>query len=151
MKKIIAVIYILLFSLGLSSCDKDDDKATQEVFVGFLNSKMDVSEHSGVLDIPLVVSGVRDDINLNIVVNLSVSDGSAKKDVDYKLPESVVKINSAGNYIIQVTLIDNDDVNEIKNFKVSISSVIGATKTNISEVEVFVLSEDRPIPVAPNI
>ena len=151
MKKYIAVIYILLFSLGLSSCDKDDDKATQEVFVGFLNSKMDVSEHSGVLDIPLVVSGVRDDINLNIVVNLSVSDGSAKKDVDYKLPESVVKINSAGNYIIQVTLIDNDDVNEIKNFKVSISSVIGATKTNISEVEVFVLSEDRPIPVAPNI
>ncbi len=146
MKKLIYIMYLLLFSFAFVSCDDNEDVLPTDLTVGFLKSRLDVGENSGLLEIPLVVKGARADVALDLVANFTAKDGSAVSSVDYELVSKSLTLTSAGSYVVQVKIMDNNEVppkgGDYKNFTISLASVVGNAKTKISEIEISIVEND---------
>ena len=79
MKYIIYNLWILMF---LFACSESEQVEYSKLSVGFQKSKIDVGENTGILEIPVVLSGANMDMPLQISVQVSATDGDAVAGVD---------------------------------------------------------------------
>jgi hypothetical protein len=140
MKKILYSLCMLLALWGCSSSEQLDYSALS---VDFVRNKIDVGENAEILEIPVVLSGWRNDEQLEVTLQATTKDNSAVAGVDYELIDKEVTFNTCGRAYIKVKLIDNDEITDAsKDFEVQLQVVTPQVKTSISTVKVFILSDD---------
>lgn len=140
MKYILYSLWILLF---LFACSESEQVEYSRLSVGFQKSKVDVGENTGMLEIPVVLSGCNVDMPLQVSVQASTVDGEAKSGVDYELVDTKLTFNMCGTTTLRIKIIDNQEItNDVKTFTVSIKAENPEISSVISTVKVYILSED---------
>lgn len=140
MKYILYSLWILLF---LFACSESEQVEYSRLSVGFQKSKVDVGENTGMLEIPVVLSGCNVDMPLQVSVQASTVDGEAKSGVDYELVDTKLTFNMCGTTTLRIKIIDNQEItNDVKTFTVSIKAENPEISSAISTVKVYILSED---------
>ncbi len=140
MKQIIYSLWILLFLVGCSESDKVDYTT---LTVDFQKSRIDVGENSGVLEIPVVLSGCRSDIPLNVSVQVTAEDHSGIAGVDYELLDSKLIFQGCGTATLRVRIIDNDQIEEgYKSFTIHLNPETAGVQTKIPVMKVDIISDD---------
>lgn len=140
MKQIIYSLSILLMLLG---CSKSDEIDYSALHVDFLRNKVDVGENSGILEIPIVLSGCQVDIPLMVSVQITATDHSAVSGVDYELLDKQVTFSNSGASTVRVRIIDNPEITEtMKDFTLSLKTETPGVQTKMSTTQVYILSDD---------
>lgn len=140
MKQIIYSLWILLFLVGCGESDKVDYTT---LTVDFLKSRIDVGENSGILEIPVVLSGCRSDIPLSISVQVTAEDHSGILGVDYELLDSKLIFQGCGIATLRVRIIDNDQIEEgYKSFTIHLNPETAGVQTKIPVTKVDIISDD---------
>lgn len=140
MKKI---IYSLFLMSMLFACSGSDQLNYESLNVGFTKDKIDVGENSELLEIPLILSGCRNDEPLSVSVQATTVDNTAKSGIDYELVDKDLKFSTCGTALLKVRIIDNDEISDdVKDFSVKINVQTASVKSTISTVKVFILSDD---------
>lgn len=140
MKYIIYNLWILMF---LFACSKSEQVEYSKLSVGFQKSKIDVGENTGILEIPVVLSGANMDMPLQVLVQVSATDGDAVAGVDYELMDTRLAFEVCGQTTLKVKIIDNEEVtNDIKTFTISLKADNPEVKSEISSIKVYIISDD---------
>lgn len=140
MKYIIYNLWILMF---LFACSESEQVEYSKLSVGFQKSKIDVGENTGILEIPVVLSGANMDIPLQVSVQVSATDGDAVAGVDYELIDTHLAFEVCGQTTLKVKIIDNEEVtNDIKTFTISLKADNPEVKSEISSIKVYIISDD---------
>lgn len=140
MKNILYTLWILLFLLACSESEQVD---YSQLSVDFQKSKIDVGENSGILEIPVVLSGYRTDIPLQVVVQVSAADGEAVAGVDYELIDTKLAFNACGKSFLKIKIIDNKEITkDMKTFTVSMKAENQAVASGIADIKVYIISDD---------
>ncbi|WP_291596475.1 Calx-beta domain-containing protein [Bacteroides sp.] len=140
MKYIIYNLWILIF---LFACSESEQVEYSKLSVGFQKSKIDVGENTGILEIPVVLSGCNMDMPLQVSVQVSATDGDAVAGVDYELMDTRLAFEVCGQTTLKVKIIDNEEVtNDIKTFTISLKADNPEVKSEISSIKVYIISDD---------
>lgn len=140
MKYIIYNLWILMF---LFACSESEQVEYSKLSVGFQKSKIDVGENTGILEIPVVLSGCNMDMPLQVSVQVSATDGDAVAGVDYELMDTRLAFEVCGQTTLKVKIIDNEEVtNDIKTFTISLKADNPEVKSEISSIKVYIISDD---------
>lgn len=140
MKYIIYNLWILLF---LFACSESEQVEYSKLSVDFQKSKIDVGENTGVLEIPVVLSGCRVDMPLQVSVQVSATDGEAVAGVDYELMDTQLEFEVCGQTSLKVKIIDNEEITDIiKTFTVSLKTENPEVKSEISSIKVYIINDD---------
>lgn len=140
MKQIVYGLSILLLLWGCSQSDEIDYSALN---VDFVRNKVDVGENSGILEIPVALSGCKNDLPLTVSVQFTSTDHSAVAGVDYELMDKQLVFNTSGTSMIRVRMIDNKEITDIpKDFTVHLKVETAGVQTNLPDVQVYIISED---------
>lgn len=140
MKYILYNLWILLF---LFACSESEQVEYSKLSVDFQKSKIDVGENTGILDIPVVLSGCNVNMPLKVLVAVSTTDGEAVAGVDYELIDTKLEFDICGKTMLRVKIIDNEEItDEVKTFKVSIKADSPEVNSTISSVKVYIISDD---------
>lgn len=140
MKYIIYNLWILMF---LFACSESEQVEYSKLSVGFQKSKIDVGENTGILEIPVILSGCNMDMPLQVSVQVSATDGDAVAGVDYKLMDTRLAFEICGQTTLKVKIIDNEEVtNDIKTFMISLKADNPEVKSEISSIKVYIISDD---------
>lgn len=140
MKYILYNLWILLF---LFACSESEQVEYSKLSVDFQKSKIDVGENTGILDIPVVLSGCNVNMPLKVLVAVSATDGEAVAGVDYELIDTKLEFDICGKTMLRVKIIDNEEItDEIKTFTVSIKADSPEVNSTISSVKVYIISDD---------
>lgn len=140
MKYILYNLWILLF---LFACSESEQVEYSKLSVDFQKSKIDVGENTGILDIPVVLSGCNVNMPLKVLVAVSATDGEAVAGVDYELIDTKLEFDICGKTMLRVKIIDNEEItDEIKTFTVSIKAESPEVNSTISSVKVYIISDD---------
>lgn len=130
----------------LGACSSNDDKwnTAADVTVSMQNSTMSFKENSGIVNVPIVVSG---ETNGNVFVTVEVKEtGSnpAKEDVHYYVTDKTINISgNKGN--VEIEMVDDDDINEARTFEVSIVDAKGAKISDNSSTVITIKDNDSNI------
>lgn len=140
MKYILYNLWILLF---LFACSESEQVEYSKLSVDFQKSKIDVGENTGILDIPVVLSGCNVNMPLKVLVAVSATDGEAVAGVDYELIDTKLEFDICGKTMLRVKIIDNEEItDEVKTFTVSIKAESPEVNSAISSVKVYIISDD---------
>lgn len=140
MKYIIYNLWILIF---LFACSESEQVEYSKLSVGFQKSKIDVGENTGILEIPVVLSGCNMDMPLQVSVQVSATDGDAVAGVDYELMDTRLAFEVCGQTTLKVRIIDNEEItNDIKTFTISLKADNPEVKSEISSIKVYIISDD---------
>lgn len=140
MKYILYNLWILLF---LFACSESEQVEYSKLSVDFQKSKIDVGENTGILDIPVVLSGCNVNMPLKVLVTVSATDGEAVAGVDYELIDTKLEFDICGKTILKVKIIDNEEITDaVKTFTVSITAENPEVNSTISSVKVYIISDD---------
>ncbi|MBD3592461.1 Calx-beta domain-containing protein [Bacteroides sp. GM023] len=140
MKYIIYNLWILIF---LFACSESEQVEYSKLSVGFQKNKIDVGENTGILEIPVVLSGCNMDMPLQVSVQVSATDGDAVAGVDYELMDTRLAFEVCGQTTLKVKIIDNEEVtNDIKTFTISLKADNPEVKSEISSIKVYIISDD---------
>lgn len=140
MKYILYNLWILLF---LFACSESEQVEYSKLSVDFQKSKIDVGENTGILDIPVVLSGCNVNMPLKVLVAVSATDGEAVAGVDYELIDTKLEFDICGKTMLRVKIIDNEEItDEVKTFTVSIKADSPEVNSTISSVKVYIISDD---------
>lgn len=140
MKYIIYNLWILIF---LFACSESEQVEYSKLSVGFQKNKIDVGENTGILEIPVVLSGCNMDMPLQVSVQVSATDGDAVAGVDYELMDTRLAFEVCGQTTLKVKIIDNEEVtNDIKTFMISLKADNPEVKSEISSIKVYIISDD---------
>lgn len=140
MKYIIYNLWILIF---LFACSESEQVEYSKLSVGFQKSKIDVGENTGILEIPVVLSGCNMDMPLQVSVQVSATNGDAVAGVDYELMDTRLAFEVCGQTTLKVKIIDNEEVtNDIKTFTISLKADNPEVKSEISSIKVYIISDD---------
>lgn len=140
MKYILYNLWILLF---LFACSESEQVEYSKLSVDFQKSKIDVGENTGILDIPIVLSGCNVNMPLKVLVAVSATDGEAVAGVDYELIDTKLEFDICGKTMLRVKIIDNEEItDEVKTFTVSIKAESPEVNSTISSVKVYIISDD---------
>lgn len=140
MKYILYNLWILLF---LFACSESEQVEYSKLSVDFQKSKIDVGENTGILDIPVVLSGCNVNMPLKVLVAVSATDGEAVAGVDYELIDTKLEFDICGKTMLRVKIIDNEEItDEVKTFTVSIKAESPEVNSTISSVKVYIISDD---------
>lgn len=147
MKQIIYTLWILLFLSGCSDSEGVDYAALR---VDFARSSVDVGENSGLLELPVVLSGARKDLPLSVSVNFETTDGSAVAGVDYELLDKKLTFDRCGTSLLRIRMIDNKEITEKKKeFTVVLKSETPEVQSVVSTAKVYIISDDmKPFELA---
>lgn len=125
-------LFMLLAVVSLfAACSSDDDYNTNETTVSFANNAITTKESAGIVNIPINVTGLRNgDISLRIVTE-EVGANPAKEDVNYMITDKTLTLKAdtlqSGVINVEVKMVDDDEINENRTFKLTIASLNGAT------------------------
>lgn len=140
MKYILYNLWILLF---LFACSESEQVEYSKLSVDFQKSKIDVGENTGILNIPVVLSGCNVNMPLKVLVAVSATDGEAVAGVDYELIDTKLEFDICGKTMLRVKIIDNEEItDEVKTFTVSIKAESPEVNSTISSVKVYIISDD---------
>lgn len=140
MKQIIYKLWILLFLFGCSESDRVDYASLR---VDFSRSSVDVGENSGLLELPVVLSGVRNNLPLSVSVKIEAADGSAVAGTDYELLDKELIFERCGTLLLRIRMIDNKEVTEDKkDFTVTLKVETPEVQSVVSTVKVYIISDD---------
>lgn len=139
MKRIIYHLWVVLF---LFACNETEPLDYSQLSVNFQKSKVDVGENTDVLEIPVVLSGYRDDQPLAVEVDITTTDGEAIAGTDYELIDRKLTFNSCGTSLLKVKIIDNEEITQqMKTFTINIKAN-NNVQSQQSAVKVYIISED---------
>ena len=140
MKYIIYNLWILMF---LFACSESEQVEYSKLSVGFQKSKIDVGENTGILEIPVVLSGANMDMPLQVSVQVSATDGDAVAGVDYELIDTQLAFEVCGQTTLKVRIMDNEEITDvIKTFTVNLKAETPEVKSGISSIKVYIISDD---------
>ncbi|MDE7376010.1 MAG: hypothetical protein K2N16_04090 [Muribaculaceae bacterium] len=126
---------IFAFMLGaalFTACSNDDDKrefnTVKDVTVSMASTTIDTKENRGIIDVPFVVNG---ETNGYVVVTCKVAEVSnnpAMEDVHYLVTSKSVTLEpKATEGSFEISLVDDREINEAREFIVTLESAAGAT------------------------
>ena len=140
MKYILYNLWILMF---LFACSESEQVEYSKLSVDFQKSKIDVGENTGILEIPVVLSGCRVDMPLQVSVQVSATDGEAVAGIDYELMDTRLSFDVCGKTTLKVKIIDNKEITDVvKTFTVNIKAENKDISSSIPSVKVYVISDD---------
>lgn len=126
---------LFAFMLGaalLTACSNDDDKrefnTAKDVTVSLAETTINTRENRGIIDVPVVVNG---ESNGYIVVTCKVAEASnnpAMEDVHYLVTSKSVTLEpGATEGSFEISLVDDREINDPREFIVTLESCEGAT------------------------
>lgn len=128
--KLFKIFAIAIAALSVTACSDDDSKWNTEAdaTVEMGEATFSTKEGRGMVKIPLVVKGER---NGNVKVTLDVQsdfENPAKEDQNlYLTTKTIVIFPEDNTYDVEVTIVDDKDMNDARFCNVVIASVEGAT------------------------
>jgi len=131
--KYIKLLILMAVALPLfSSCsDNDDDINTEQCTVGFENDEFVINEAAkGYTNIPITVSGHRNGPVKITIEAAPLDENGAVEGKHYMITDKTLNINadtlSSGTMNVEIKVIDDKDINEDRQFKLTIISANGA-------------------------
>lgn len=144
-KNILFLILCFCLMISFCSCEQDDDFNLGDMQVGFVKAGIDVGENAGKLQIPLLVEGIPESAVIDLSAEIQAKDGTAKNNIDYKFTTQTVKIDRAGQYLIEVEILNNETIEaKNKSFTLNLSQVTAGVTKKITEIEINIIDEDLP-------
>lgn len=140
-------IILGIFLIGLAACN-DEDVKKLPVFtetVEFENTSLSFLENADTVNIPVILSGFsKTDVTLTVEVDKNSKDTTAVEGVHFVLLEKTIVIpagESIGN--IRMKIINDNDVNVNRYFRLLISEIEGAEPARISQLmRISIVNED---------
>jgi hypothetical protein len=135
MKKIIFILSSLLL---LASCEEDKVTYNGSEYIQFLTNNvttLTVDEHAGKIEIKIGLSHKLDE---NLVIEFTYQDGTAIANQNY-IPVQSITVPAGEFYgVLEIPIIDDQQYNENRNFKVKISNVSNSNyKIGLGEIGTF--------------
>lgn len=118
-----------------TSCSEDEDVNSEECTVGFASSEVSVNEASaGYIQIPITVTGKRNG-QIHVTVEAApVGDKGAVEGKNYLITDKTLNLNadtlSTGTINVELKIIDDNEINDDRQFTLKLTSVEGATVSN---------------------
>lgn len=130
MKQIKALLLLALALPFFASCS-DDDMNTAPCTVGFESSTIEISEASiGYVNIPIAVDGRRNGPVHVTIEAAPTGDNPAIEGEHYYITDKTLNINadtlSTGQMNIEIRIVNDDEINDPRQFTLTITSVEGA-------------------------
>ncbi len=151
--KLNKIYAIALAALTLTACSDDDDTSyntASDVTVSMEEATMSVPEdNSGIINVPVVVSGKANGIIKVTVEVQGVGSNPAKADEHYILTSDYIYIpddQTDGNIEFHAT--GDDEINENREFSIKIVNVEGAKVGTQATTTVTLVDDDHLIPGA---
>lgn len=140
--------FVLLGVMALfAACSSDDESynSNDSVTLGFADTQIVKKENVGYFNVPISIEGYR---NGNISFDIEVvEDGTnpAKEDVHYLITTKHLQLlndtTKTGTLNVQIKAVDDQEINESRQFKLKIVNVQGAKLQN-SEVAITLRDND---------
>lgn len=142
-------IKLLMFMAAVlpffTSCSDDDDVNTAECTIGFESSQITVDETAGYVQIPITVSGRRNGPVHVTIESAPTGENAAVEGEHYVITDKTLNLNadtlSTSNINVEIKVIDDSEINEDRQFTLTITSVEGAELT-ISQTTVTIEDND---------
>lgn len=146
MKYIKLFMLVAMASLFASCSDDEEYNSNSEVTVGFEQATVTMKETAGIFNIPIKVTGARNG-NVSIVVTTEeTGEYPAKENVNYIITDKTLNLKAdtlkSGVINVEVKAINDSEVNEDRTFKLNITTVNGAQKSETTSVLVTLRDDD---------
>lgn len=118
-----------------TSCSEDEDVNSNECTVGFASSEVSVSEASvSYVQVPITVTGKRNG-QIHVTVEAApVGKNGAEEGKNYVITDKTLNLNadtlSTGTINVELKIIDDNEINDDRQFTLKLTSVEGATVSN---------------------
>lgn len=140
MKKIIYHIWILFFLFACSETEKIDYSLLS---MDFSKSKIEVGENTKLLEIPVILSGYRDNMPLSVRAKIETTDHTAKVGTDYELISKEITFDACGTSKVVVRILDNKEMTEErKDFTIDLKIQTEGVQTTIGSIGVIIINDD---------
>lgn len=140
MKKIIYHLWALIFLFACSESEKLDYSSLS---MDFSKNKIEVGENTKLLEIPVILSGCKNDISLSVSADIQATDQTAVEGTDYELISKELKFDACGTGKILVRILDNKNVTEgTKDFTIYLKIKTNAVQTAIGSISVIIINDD---------
>lgn len=129
--KYLKIFAFMLGAVLVTACNDDDKRefnTAKDVTVSLASTTIDTKENRGIIDVPFVVNG---ESNGYIVVTCKVTEAGnnpAMEDVHYLVTSKTVTLEpKATEGSFEISLVDDHEINEAREFIVTLESCEGAT------------------------
>ncbi len=134
---------MLAATMATACSDDDNDWNSSDVTVNMLQEVVNVKENKGIFNVPVVVEG---EMNGAVEVTVEVAESGsnpAMDDVHYYVTSKTIVISAeSGQANIEISTVDNDEINEPREFTVTIVDAKGATIGDPATTTVVVKDND---------
>lgn len=140
MKKMIYHLWVLIFLFACSESEKLDYSSLS---LDFSKNKIEVGENTKLLEIPVILSGCRNDIPLFVRAEVQATDRSAIAGVDYELISKEVTFDVCGTGKLLVRILDNKEITEgTQDFTIDLKIQTEGVQTSMGSVKVIIINDD---------
>lgn len=144
MKKI-KLFMLMVAALPFFASCSEDDVNTEECTVGFASNAITVEETAGYVQVPITVSGHRNGPVRLTIETATVGDEGAVEGTHYTITDKTLNLNSdtlsTGTINVEVKVIDDSEINDDRQFTLTIASAEGAEVTT-SQTTVTIADND---------
>ena len=129
--KYLKLFMLLLVACTFAACSDDDNNNTNgETTVSFANATLKLKESAGLVNIPIKVEGARNG-DVSVVVKAEeVGESPAVEDKHYIITSKSVRVKAdeetSATLNIETKIVDDDEINTDRTFKLTIVSANGA-------------------------
>lgn len=129
--KYLKLFMLLLVACTFAACSDDDNNNTNgETTVSFANATLKLKESAGLINIPIKVEGARNG-DVSVVVKAEeVGESPAVEDKHYIITSKSVRVKAdeetSATLNIETKIVDDDEINTDRTFKLTIVSANGA-------------------------
>lgn len=129
--KYFKLFMLLLVACTFAACSDDDNNNTNgETTVSFANATLKLKESAGLVNIPIKVEGARNG-DVSVVVKAEeVGESPAVEDKHYIITSKSVRVKAdeetSATLNIETKIVDDDEINTDRTFKLTIVSANGA-------------------------
>lgn len=140
MKKMIYHLWVLIFLFACSESEKIDYSLLS---MDFSKNKIEVGENTKLLEIPVVLSGYRNNMPLSVRAEVQATDHTAKAGTDYELISKEITFDACGIGKLLVRILDNKEVTEeTKDFTIDLKIQTESVQTSMGSVSVIIINDD---------
>lgn len=138
-------IFALMLAATMATACSDDDNNwnSSDVTVNMLQEVVSVKENKGIFNVPVVVEG---EMNGAVEVTVEVAESGsnpAMDDVHYYVTSKTIVVSAeSGQANIEISTVDNDEINEPREFTITIVKAKGATIGDPATTTVVVKDND---------
>ena len=146
--KYLKLFMLLLVACTFAACSDDDNNNTNgETTVSFANATLKLKESAGLVNIPIKVEGARNG-DVSVVVKAEeVGESPAVEDKHYIITSKSVRVKAdeetSATLNIETKIVDDDEINTDRTFKLTIVSANGAKIGENSSVLVTIRDNEN--------